>query len=101
VTVGGGGKGVLNCVFDHILQEFYALFLTRFRTYQIDPPNHSLITARDNFLNSPTMPFVLFVVYLGVTIFPMTMKHPESIACTLPPFGPIEGQKWFDQISSQ
>jgi hypothetical protein len=24
----------------------------------------------------------------------------ESIA-TLPPFGPIEGQKWFDQISSQ
>jgi hypothetical protein len=25
---------------------------------------------------------------------------PESIA-TLPPFGPIEGQKWFDQISSQ
>jgi hypothetical protein len=25
---------------------------------------------------------------------------PESIA-TLPPFSPIEGQKWFDQISSQ
>jgi hypothetical protein len=25
---------------------------------------------------------------------------PESEA-TLPPFGPIEGQKWFDQISSQ
>ncbi len=25
---------------------------------------------------------------------------PESVA-TLPPFGPIEGQKWFDQISSQ
>ncbi len=24
----------------------------------------------------------------------------EAIA-TLPPFGPIEGQKWFDQISSQ
>ncbi len=26
--------------------------------------------------------------------------QPESIA-TLPPFGPIEGHKWFDQISSQ
>ncbi len=26
--------------------------------------------------------------------------HPESVA-TLPPFSPIEGQKWFDQISSQ
>ncbi len=25
---------------------------------------------------------------------------PESIA-TIPPFGPMEGQKWFDQISSQ
>ncbi len=30
------------------------------------------------------------------------LKHrtPESVA-TLPPFSPIEGQKWFDQISSQ
>ncbi len=28
------------------------------------------------------------------------LYSPESIA-TLPPFGPIEGQKWFDQISSQ
>ncbi len=29
----------------------------------------------------------------------MTQWTPESIA-TLPPFGPIEGHKWFDQISS-
>ncbi len=29
-----------------------------------------------------------------------TMNKPESVA-TLPPFSPIEGQKWFDQISSQ
>jgi hypothetical protein len=27
-------------------------------------------------------------------------KRPESIA-TIPPFGPIEGNKWFDKISSQ
>ncbi len=27
-------------------------------------------------------------------------KRAESVA-TLPPFGPIEGQKWFDRISSQ
>ncbi len=27
-------------------------------------------------------------------------QNPESVA-TLPPFSPIEGQKWFDQISSQ
>ncbi len=31
-----------------------------------------------------------------VSPFPL----PESVA-TLPPFGPIEGQKWFDRISSQ
>jgi hypothetical protein len=27
-------------------------------------------------------------------------SKPESVA-TLAPFGPIEGQKWFDRISSQ
>ena len=34
------GRG-LNCVVDHILQEFYTLFLTRFRTYKTasPPPN--------------------------------------------------------------
>jgi hypothetical protein len=36
VTVGGGG--VLKCTEDHILQEFYTLFLKRFRTYKIDSP---------------------------------------------------------------
>jgi hypothetical protein len=36
VTVGGGrDEGVLKCTVDHILQEFYILFLTRFRTYKI------------------------------------------------------------------
>ncbi len=28
------------------------------------------------------------------------IDFPESVA-PLPPFGPIEGQKWFDKISSQ
>ncbi len=36
VTV--GGWGVLKCTVDHILQEFYTLFLTRFRTYKIASP---------------------------------------------------------------
>jgi hypothetical protein len=36
VTVGGGG--VLKCTVDHILQDFYTLFLTRFRTYKIASP---------------------------------------------------------------
>ncbi len=34
VTVGG----VLKCTVDHILQEFYTLFLTRLRTYKITSP---------------------------------------------------------------
>jgi hypothetical protein len=29
---------VLNCAVDHILQEFYTLFLARFRTYKIATP---------------------------------------------------------------
>jgi hypothetical protein len=33
----GRGRGVLNCVGDHILQEFNTLFLTRFRTYRTNP----------------------------------------------------------------
>jgi hypothetical protein len=35
---GWGVEGLLNCVVDHILQEFYTLFLTRFRTYKIASP---------------------------------------------------------------
>ncbi len=33
-----GRGGGLNCAVHHILQEFYTLFLTRFRTYQIASP---------------------------------------------------------------
>ncbi len=32
------GGGVLSCAVDHILQEFYTLFVTRFRTYKIVSP---------------------------------------------------------------
>ncbi len=35
---GGKGGGVLRRVGDHILQEFYTLYLTRFRTYKIAYP---------------------------------------------------------------
>ncbi len=37
-AVGGGGGGGLNCAVDHILQEFYTMSLTRFRTYKIASP---------------------------------------------------------------
>ena len=45
VTVGGG---VLKCIVDHILQEFYTLFLTRFRTYKIASPPLTKMTSKDD-----------------------------------------------------
>ncbi len=36
--------GVLNCAVDHILQKFYTLFLTRFRTYRISSSPQTKIT---------------------------------------------------------
>ncbi len=46
MTVGGGG--VLKCTVDHILQEFYTLFLTRFRTYKIALPPQTKMTSKDD-----------------------------------------------------
>jgi hypothetical protein len=43
-----GGGVVLSCVVDHILQEFYTLFLTRFRTYKIASPPQTKMTSKDN-----------------------------------------------------
>ncbi len=45
---GGEGGGVLNCAVDHILQEFYALLLTRFRTYKIASPPQTKMTSKDD-----------------------------------------------------
>jgi hypothetical protein len=45
---GGGRWGVLNCAVDHILQEFYTLFLTRFRTCKIASPPPTKVTRKDD-----------------------------------------------------
>ena len=47
-TVCGCEGGGLNCVVDHILQEFYTLFLTRFRTYKIASPSQTKMTSKDD-----------------------------------------------------
>ncbi len=48
VWLGGGvWGGVLNCAVDHILQKFYTLFLTRFRTYKITSPPQTKMTRKD------------------------------------------------------
>jgi hypothetical protein len=44
----GVGWGVLKCTVDHILQEFYTLFLTRFRTYTIASPPLTKMTSKDD-----------------------------------------------------
>jgi hypothetical protein len=44
----GGGVGVLKCTVDHILQEFYTLFLPRFRTYKIALPPQTKMTSKDD-----------------------------------------------------
>ncbi len=42
----GGGRGILNCVVDHILQEFYNLLVTRFRTNKIASPPPTKMTSK-------------------------------------------------------
>ncbi len=42
-----GGWGV-NCAVDHILQKFFTLFLTRFRTYQIASLPQTKMTSKDD-----------------------------------------------------
>ncbi len=42
----------------------------------------------------------LYTKIVFVLLLRKIYQDPESVA-TLPPFGPIEGQVWFDQISSQ
>ncbi len=39
---------MLNCAVDHILQEFYSLFLTRFKTYKIASPPQTKMTSKDD-----------------------------------------------------
>jgi hypothetical protein len=47
-----------------------------------------------------TTHYVYETVHIRVHVLYILQIISESIA-TLPPFGPIEGQKWFDQISRQ
>jgi hypothetical protein len=43
-----GSGGVEMYTVDHILQEFYTLFLTRFRTYKIALPPQTKMTSKDD-----------------------------------------------------
>jgi hypothetical protein len=92
-----GGVGVLNCVVDHILQEFYTLFLTRFRTYKIALPPPTKMTSKDDIYGLVSLKFLCpcpfwfihkvftYVEYRAVsdvflTIDPPPPLHPASVS---------------------
>jgi hypothetical protein len=56
--VGGGGGVVLYCAVDHILQEFYKLFLTRFRTFKIVSPPQTIMTSKDDIKGLVSLKFL-------------------------------------------
>ncbi len=57
-TVCDCGGGVLKCTVDHILQEFYTLFLTRFRTYKIASPPLTKMTSKDDIKGLVSLKFL-------------------------------------------
>ncbi len=52
------GGGVLKCTVDHILQEFYTLFLTRFRTYKVASPPQTKMTSKDDIKGLVSLKFL-------------------------------------------
>jgi hypothetical protein len=54
----GGGRGVLKCTVDHILQEFYTLFLAKCRTYKIEPPPQTKMTSKDDLKGLVSLKFL-------------------------------------------
>jgi hypothetical protein len=51
-------------------------------------------------INSEVILFYISVLFCCTEMYSKTRLSSDSIA-RLPPFGPIEGHKWFDQITSQ
>ncbi len=48
----------MNCTVDHILQEFYTLFLTRFRTYKIVSSPQTKMTSKDDIKGLVSLKFL-------------------------------------------
>jgi hypothetical protein len=48
----------LKCTVDHILQEFYTLFLTRFRTNKITSPPQTKMTSKDDIKGLVSLKFL-------------------------------------------
>jgi hypothetical protein len=50
--------GLLKCTVDHILQELYTLFLTRFRTYKIASPSLTKMTSKGDIKGLVSLKFL-------------------------------------------
>ncbi len=61
---GGEGGGMLKCAVYHILQEFYTLFPTRFRTYKIATPPQTEVTSTDDIKGFVSLKFLRLFMYL-------------------------------------
>jgi hypothetical protein len=65
----GGGGGVLKCTVDHILQELYTGFLTRFKTYKIASPPQTKMTSKDDIKG------LVSLKYLRPWLDPSILRH--------------------------
>jgi hypothetical protein len=64
-----GGVGVLKCTVDHILQEFYTLFVTRFRAYKIASTPLTEMTSKDDIKGLVSLKFIHPWLMLCIILF--------------------------------
>jgi hypothetical protein len=57
---------MLNCAVDHILQEFFTLFLTRFSTYKIATPPQTKMPSKDDIKGFVSLKFLRLWSYISV-----------------------------------
>jgi hypothetical protein len=83
---------MLNYTVDHILQEFYILFLTRFRTYKIATPPQTKMTSKDDIKGLVSLkflrPWVTALIelskYLYVFVCPASPEKRRPTRCRFP-----------------
>ncbi len=66
---------MLNCAVDHILQDFYTPFLTRFRTYKIASPPQTIMTSKDDIKGFVSLKFLFSQSYALVSL----LAVPEAL----------------------
>jgi hypothetical protein len=81
VYLWGGGWGVMNCTVHHILQKFYTLFPTRFRTYKIASPPQTKMTSKDDIKGLVSLKFLrpwFQFSYIGQSFAPIGLHKTDA-----------------------